>query len=320
MKKLFIITSMLIPALLFAGSNGGYAGSFLRMGLGARSLAMGNTGIADQAGGYSFYYNPALTAFTEKKTVSLSNSSMSLDRSTNFIGFSMKAPPDAGFALGWMRSAVDELYQINSIGEFGDQIDHSINAVYFNFARPFGDKLAIGLSFKYVWESIDAGDDAYFSSGWGWDFGAIYQILPQLRAGFVVRDIATQFRASTDKIFEHGGTTTDDFPMVYLAGLRYDTPLSWLHVQYDFETSDKNASAHHLGAEAVYNETVALRVGFESGKADSRLTMGAGINFRALEKGENSLLRFLGYLDYAFLPSILDEGSSHVFSWQFYID
>lgn len=320
MKKFILIISMLLPALLFAGSNGGYAGAFLRMGLGARSLALGNAGVADQTGGYSFYYNPALTAFTQKKTISLSNSSMSLDRSTNFIGFSMKAPPDAGFALGWIRSGVDELYHINSVGEFGDIIDQSINAVYFNFARPLGEKLSVGLSFKYIWESIDAGDDAYFSSGWGWDFGAIYQILPELRAGLVVRDVASQLKANTDKIFEHGGTTTDLFPVTYLAGLSYDTPLPWLHVQYDFETSDKSASAHHIGVETVYAETVALRMGYETGKADSRFTMGAGINFNALEKGKNSLLRFLGYLDYAFLPSVLDEGSSHVFSWQFYID
>lgn len=320
MKKTILIIFLIIPVMLLADSNGGYAGAFLRMGLGARSLALGNAGVADQTGGYSFYYNPALTASTQKKTISLSNSSMSLDRSTNFIGFSMKAPPDAGFALGWIRSSVDELYNINSIGEFGKNIDQSINAVYFNFARPFGEKLSVGLSFKYIWESIDAGEDAYFSSGWGWDFGAIYQILPQLRAGLVVRDVASQLKANTDKIFEHGGTTKDLFPVTYLAGLRYDTPLPWLQVQYDFESSDKSNVAHHLGAEAVYAKTVALRMGYETGKANGRMTMGAGINFTSLEKGKNSLLRFLGYLDYAFLPSVLDEGSSHVFSWQFYID
>ena len=316
MKKIIAILLFTVPMVLSAQSNGGYAGSFLRMGLGARGQSLGNAGIADQTSGYSFYYNPALTAFTEKKIISLSSSSMSLDRHTNYIGFSMKAPPDAGFSLGWINSGVGELYQYNSVGETQGKMDHSINAAYFNVARPIGSKLAIGLSIKYLWESIDFGSEKYLSSGLGWEFGTIYRINEDLNVAFVLRDVSSKLKASTSKIFEHGGTTIDEFPITYVLGIRYITPYKWLRVLYDFETSDNEAHKNHIGLEAVYREAVAIRGGYDH----DRVTFGAGINFMALKTTKESLLGYLGMLNYAFLPSRYDEGSSHIFSWQIYLD
>ncbi len=312
MKRAILFVLIIIPTFLFSGSNGGYAGAFLRMGLGARSLALGNAGAAGQAGGYSFYYNPALSGFLEDRVLSISSSAMSLDRRFNYIGFSMKVPPDAGFSAGWINSGVNDFQSTNSIGEFTGEIAHSINAAYFNFARQFGSRLAAGLSIKYIWESLGFGNDKYSSGGWGWDFGILYRATDDLNLALVVRDVASKLKANTGDLFEFGTTTIDNFPVLYVAGVRYTTPLDWLIVLYDFEMSDKESYKNHLGFEAIYQEAVALRIGYDN----DRITAGTGINFKALNK--NSLLGRLGQLDYAFQPSILDEGSNHIFSWQIF--
>ena len=316
MKKIILAALLLLPLFLYSNGNGGYSGSAFRIGLGARSSALGNAGTADLTNGYSFYYNPALTGFVENKIFSLSSNSMTLDRNLNFIGFTMKVPPAAGFSIGWIRSSIGGLYQTNSIGEITGNIDQSMNAVYFNFARPFGEKLSVGVSIKYLWEAIDFGSDAYLSSGWGWEFGVLYRFSENLSAALVARDLATRLSASTDKLFEFGGTTTDAFPKTYLAGLRWVSPFKWLRVLYDFEMSDKQARKHHLGAEAVYQNTVSVRSGYDT----DRFTFGAGINFRSLKAMKKSMLSYLGRLDYAFLPSRHGEGSTHIFSWQIFLD
>ena len=72
-SKIIIVTflfSITITQFLFAGENGGYAGSFLSMGAGSRSNALGNAGVADRSSGFSFYYNPSAVAFTEGKIIS----------------------------------------------------------------------------------------------------------------------------------------------------------------------------------------------------------------------------------------------------------
>jgi len=302
--KISLLILMILSGFSFAGSNGGYAGAFTRIGLGARAMAMGNTGLADEVSGYSFYYNPALSGFLEGKIVSLSHSFMSLDRRFNFIGYSMKIPPGAGFSVGWINSGVSDIDSYNLIGEIGDQIDHSLNAVYFNFARNFNGKFSAGLSIKYLLEDFNFSSDEYNASGWGFDFGAVYKINSGITVAAAVRDIKSKLKANTSKLFEFGGTTIDEFPVLYLAGIRYITPYEWLRVHYDFENSIKIGSKHRLGVEAVYKNLLALRTGLNNGN----FTAGAGMGFK--------LWRWMSRLDYAFIPSVVDEGSSHIFSWQ----
>ena len=68
--------------------------------------------------------------------------------------------------------------------------------------------------------------------------------------------------------------------------------------------STKADGKHHLGFEALYEKNLAVRAGYNG----RTLTFGAGMDF--------SFLGTVSFLDYVFLPSIIDEGSSHVFSWQ----
>lgn len=307
MKKLLIyIFVSLIVSTSTAGGNAGFAGAYLRTGLGARALSMGNTGIADVPNAYSAYYNPAAFGFIENKLAGLSHSFMSLDRRQNFISFSMKVPPEAGFSIAWLESGFGDLKSYNSIGQEAGEINHSANAVYFSVARRILENLSIGLSLKILFEYINDGTDEfdYSSSGVGFDLGLMYRFSKDLTLAYQAKDLRSQLKAQTDKIFERGGTTIDKFPVTHKLGALYHTPLPWLHVSYEFETSNKQNRKHHLGLEAVYTGNTALRTGFDG----RDLTFGLGM--------EIAILGTVSFVDYAFVPSVIDEGSSHVFSWQ----
>ena len=116
-------------------------------------------------------------------------------------------------------------------------------------------------------------------------------------------------------IFKYGGTTIDRFPVIYNLGLRYITPYHWLRVLYDFEWSNKEAYKNHFGLEAVYmkdDNASDVNLSFCLGFNEGEFASGAGMTF--------NILGNVSRLDYAFIPSTIDEGSSHIFSWQFFLN
>ena len=129
----------------------------------------------------------------------------------------------------------------------------------------------------------------------------------------ILNDIKSKFKANTSKIFEHGGTTIDRFPIINKLGLFYRTPMQWLRVLYDFEWSNKDVYRHHIGIEALSRKNLSLRIGYNYHDETQALTFGAGMDFQFLQK-------YNAYIDYAFMPSVaIDEGSSHIYElWLLY--
>jgi hypothetical protein len=303
----FIISFLCCMTITLADDNGGYAGDFLRTGLGARSLAMGNTGVAGPVTAYANYYNPALLSQLSDRKVGLSYRFMSLDRRFGTISFSMKVPPSAGFTVNWIESGINNIKSYNSIGEETGDIHNAQNAIYFSFGRSITRKFSIGVSAKLLLAYINDGTDEFDwkGSGFGFDLGLVYYHSQDLAFGYQLRDINAKYKANTTDIFEHGGTTIDAFPVIQRLGTFYHTPVRWLRSAYEFEWSTKDDNGrHHLGLEALYGKNLALRTGYNG----QTLTFGAGMDF--------SFLGTESFLDYVFLPSVIDEGSSHVFSWQ----
>ena len=315
MKKtiLFLFLSV---SFLFANNNGRYAGSFTRLGLGARAIAMGNTGVAAPARGYSFYYNPALSGRMEEKVFTNSYNFMSQDRHIYFLGFSMKVPPGAGLSVGWLKSGTSDVRSYNSIGQDTGEINQSAHAVYASFSRHFTDKFSIGLTIKALFEFINDGTDDfdYESNGVGGDIGIFYQATEDISLGLVYKDIGSKLKANTEKIFERGGTTIDNFPKLIRAGIFYKTPLEGINFAYDFEISSADEYTNHIGVEGIYGRNLALRIGFIDFKGDS----GRELQFMAGTGFDFKLYKFISNLDYAFIGSKVDEGSSHLFSWEIY--
>jgi hypothetical protein len=301
MKKVLILL-ILLHLNLFANNNGRYAGSYTRLGLGAKAIAMGNSGVATPAAGYSFYYNPALAGNHEGKIFSNT--------------YTSKVPPGAGFSLAWLKTGTGDTRSFNSIGQDQGSIDQSAHAIYGSFSRQFTDKFSVGITIKILLEYIsDHGNDFnYESSGVGGDIGVHYQFDERLSFGIVYKDFGSNLTANTEKIFSRGGTTTDNFPKLLRMGTHYKTPLDWLNAAYDFEMSSKDEYTNHFGIEAVHKRNIALRLGFMDFREDSERKIqffaGAGIEF--------ILYNYISHLDYAFLSSKIDEGSSHLFSWEIY--
>ncbi len=303
-----------------AEGSGGFAGSFLRIGLGARGMAMGNAQVADAGNGYGVYYNPAGLPHLENRQFALSYSQMSLDRNFNYIGLAVPLKGVAGAAIGWINSGVGDLRSYNSSGEDTGEIDHGLNAIYAAFAFKLialaqadkqlmhlpQDLISIGLAVKFLREGIDDNADfSYDGSGLGLDVGVMIKPHANFAIGYQVKDLNASLTSNTNDIFDRGTEVGNNFPVTQKVGAFFRTPLPWLAVAYDFEWNNKGTERHHLGAE-LSSDIAIGRLGYD----DDHFTLGGGLKFNAYKK-----LRMA--LDYAFVDDVVDEGVSHVFSWRF---
>ena len=320
MKKYCLSFLLFLPFILCAEGSGGFSGAFLRIGLGARAMAMGNAQVASADNGYGIYYNPAGLPHLEKRQFALSYSSMSLDRNFNYIGLASPLPPFAGAAIGWINSGVGNLRAYNSVGEDVGAINHGLNAIYAAFAVNIvqlaqldgsmtnvrQDLLTVGLAVKFLRGNIsDDADFDYKGDGFGFDFGLMLRPHERLSLGYQLKDINAGLKSNTNDLFDRGTEVANTFPRSQKLGAFYHTPLQGLAVAYDFEWNDKGTEKHHFGVEYVTAVAIA-RAGYD----DSRLTLGGGLQFQAYK-------RIHMILDYAFIDSVIDEGLSHVFSWRF---
>jgi len=304
-RIIFIILTWGLIFQVYAEGNGGYSGAFLRVGLGARGIAMGNAQVATADHGFGFYYNPAAQPYLEKFSANFSYSFLSLDRRFSFVGLSSPLKPQGGVSLGWIYSGVKDIQGYDSRGIATDNINHGIHAIYFSFGIfVVPQRLSVGINAKYLREDLSDPDFDYDGSGFGADLGILAKVTRDLSVGYLLKDLNASLQSNTNNIFERGIEKENNFPITHRLGLFYDAPVRWIHAAYDFEWSHAGEVKNHLGLEFTV-PGVAARIGYDA----DHFTLGGGLEI-------DRFARVKAILDYAFVTSVIDEGVSHVFSWQ----
>ncbi len=297
-----ILISLICAAILKGASNAGYAGAFLRMGLGARASALGNSGVAFAEDGFGIYYNPAGLAFLDERHVALTYSFLSLDRQFHFAGYSMPLKPHAGLGVSWLHAGVNDIEGRTSTGQIDEVYQTGEDVFMASFANSILPQLSLGLNFKILHHQmldIDA-------TGVGFDFGVLYRPFDWLAAGIQFKDLLSGYTWNTQELFnEEGGNYTEQFLQVVKFGLAV-RPVAQLAISGDVEVSEENAWQTHIGAEYLYRDLAYLRVGMNNASP----TFGAGLAYGFLADIDTQL-------DYGLLLSVAGEGLTHIFSWQF---
>lgn len=332
MKK--IIFTLLIFSLAYS-DNSKYAGEFLRIPVGARSLGMGGAFIAIANDGSSFYYNPAGVAISGSGILSFMYSSQfggitnplasffHLGYIQNFQG--------VGLALNWVRLSVDNIPITPDYTEIETPIDrenlvknYSVenffsdveDAFYFSFSKEFKFDInfgwsrykvpvsfPVGLNFKLINQKIGTEK----ATGFGFDAGFMFRFsmddflqrenMGDVSISLALKDIGkTRISWSTKR--EHLIEPTLMF------GLAYSLPVNFLAGKITFAYGSQNSylTDRMYGIEYGYKNLIFVRFG----KNAENLTIGAGLNVDFV------------IVDYAFLSHQL--GSVHRVSASLLID
>jgi len=315
LAAVFWLTTALVTQ---AGTNAGTAGAFLRMGLGARALAMGDVGVAQPGDGYGIYYNPASLPYLTEQTILTTYNYLSLDRHLNFVGFASPLKPpsaqkgenlNAGVGVGWISAGPGDMEGRDTDGNPIGTFNFTENAFYVSFALRVHDRVAIGISPVILYSAFpDLSDsDKLYSTRLGFDAGVMVNPWSTLYLGAQARHINAQYRWDTGTIWdENGTTTTDKFPHIYRFGASYVFDFGLLAAA-EMETSDENDNQIHAGVEYTLAQmdpyTIKLRAGYD----DNDLAFGLGFGF--------DVWKLRGQLDYAYLIESITPFDTQVISF-----
>ena len=284
-KKTILIFLIIISGMPVYAQLGSYAGSFARIGFGARGLSMGNALVSDIFGDVQGYYNPALACFQENGILNFGYTSMTMDRKLNFVGFAKKfklpnqSNGGAGISLSWINSGVgnidgrdNDTKQIGTFSTFENQF-------YLGTGFLIDENFALGVGFKMYYSKLF---DEVKTSTVAFDLGAIYRAMPNLSIGFTVRDISAKYKWETSKVYGNQGTTTENkFPTIVSLGGSYLLPKKFgtasigfdTYLNPTFETKDSTGTV----TKSEKTKNYVLKAGVEI-NASEQLKFRAGID------------------------------------------
>lgn len=249
------------------------AGSFSRMGFGARGMGMGNSLGAVIDGNLVSYYNPAVSAFQEDNYFQTSYSFLSLDRSLNFLNYTRKfkfgkSKTDetkprsfAGISVGIINAGVSGIDERDNQGiKIGD-LSTSENQFFMSFSNRFSEKLSLGVGLKFYYYKLY---DEISSTAFGFDIGALYIVNSNLTLAATISDINSKYKWDTSKIYgTSGNSTINKFPvlMKIAAAYKFDDPD--LLTTLEIEHSNAETDFLRIGAEYLIFTDLFIRAGFD---------------------------------------------------------
>lgn len=297
------------------------AGSFSRLGFGARGMGMGNAMSSVTVGNLSAYYNPAVSVYQENSLFQASYSILSLDRSLNFIGFTKKfglgktVSPDgretfrsyAGLSVGLINAGVSGIEVRDDAGEKFKSVSTSENQFFVAVANRFSEKLAVGVSFKFYYYSLYENMSA---TSVGIDIGALYSVTKAINMSFVISDLNSSYKWDSSNIYgQNGRNTTDKFPLIKKVGLSYKFDDPQLILAVEWQGSNANSNILRGGIEYQPIENLYLRGGldrFELSEDDIPVRPSLGFSYLYDMKNLN-----LG-INYAFVVEPYSTSDQHI--------
>lgn len=275
MNSLLLVFAI-VPVLLSGRpvwAASGYAGEFLALGAGARSMALGSAYVALADDATAGYWNPAGLESVGRRQAHLMHAQRYGGMvSHDFLALAGPWRRDQGLAVSLVRIGVDDIH-FTELQDPGQPLSESNRpviasthssadyALYLSYGRRLHPRLTLGASLKGIYRSVGA----YSARGIGVDAGARVELHQAVHAALVVRDATTTPVAwSTD--------TTDRIHPSLLAGMAYTTGVAsgrlttLLAARIGGDAADAgDARPLHAGLEYVYRQ-LALRAGLEEGR------------------------------------------------------
>ena len=292
-----IVVCLVVPTVAM-GEDGSAGLAFLKLGVGARAIAMGDAYTAVSGDASSIYWNPAAIIDVENIDVALMHTEWFQDIRYEYVG-GVRSFGDQAFGVGVVGLYMDDLERREGpsdepIGHFG-VFDFAVTGSY---ARRLTDNLDVGGSVKYLHEKID--DET--ATGVAVDLGGRYMVpgFDGLSAGVALMNLGPQMKFIEDKF---------DLPVMYKLGAALDVPVESLKgnvvVSADAVMPNDGDTKMHFGLEYEYADMIALRFGYRSGWDNQNVSMGLGVKAGRFR------------VDYAVVPFYSDLGDTHRLSLGF---
>lgn len=299
MKKvwpLLFVFLLFSPTLSQAHPNSGTSGlAFLKFGVGARPVAMGEAfvGLSDDVN--ALYWNPGGLRRLEGTEITFMHNRWFQDISYEFFGAGRGfGSHSLGVSLA-LNTVGDILYYedrptTKPLGAFSSH-DFFLGLTY---ARTLQEKLDLGITWRWVYEKIHTNT----AKGWAVDLGGIYRFTDWMSLGTTLQNLGPKLKFISQSF---------PLPTIFRAGIGLSSP----HLSpsplftFDLVKPRDNGLALHLGAEYTLLDALSLRAGYQTGYEEKSFSTGFGLKYRNYG------------IDYAWVPYGSDLGNTHRFSFNF---
>ena len=306
MKKIIIILIL----LSYAGAQdwGSQSGGFLRMGITARSIAMGGGFTAELDQSFATFHNPAWAAFLIHRQLGSSYTNLTMDRRLAATSFATSLPPTAGVGVAWVFAGVNDIQGRYSTGMKSSKMQTGENALMITFAQRIVPWISIGANFKLLRYDLPITEsDQISGSGIGFDIGLLIKAGTYSTFGIMVQDLSSNYQWNTNEIYTQGGPYKDEFPTIYRIGSRFNNKGLIIIGDVGVITDHKTYTGFlpRLGVEYGFLDQYYFRGGY----GNDRMAFGIGYEY-GLFKPRDS------HIDYAFSMDWVSQ-TAHTISYAF---
>ena len=272
--------------------------SFLKIGVGARAVAMGNAYVGMVDDESAIYYNPAGMLGLSGYALSSGYHNYLADIQGGYLSAVLPwgEKRKVGFAINYLNFGDTPLTDKSGevLGNFGGG-DLALSAA---FAQPVSERLYFGLGTKFIVETIDS----FSSTGLALDIGFQYNLPDEhTRLGLSATNLGFQLSGLSE---EH----KDPLPIMIKAGVAHRMHNAPFNVVADVGKASDNDFFAGGGVEFIGVEKLRLRAGYNTIGSDYK-TGGDNESLAGISFGLGLMLKKFSF-DYAYVP-YADLGNSH---------
>ncbi|MFH1098190.1 MAG: PorV/PorQ family protein [Candidatus Desantisbacteria bacterium] len=272
-----VLSGLICASVIVAGSiycdagsksKGTCAENFLKLGVGARAIGMGEAFTAVASDANAIYWNPAGLANLNRRQINAMHNTWLVDTYYDHLSF---ATP---FKSGAMCAGLTYLGSgdIDKRDASGGQSDSTSFTAYDmaligGYGWKFSDKVLVGVSGKLIQSKIDS----YDAHGVAVDLGILSQTpVENLTVGGTIQNIGSTIK------FDKDG---DPLPLMIKVGAAYTMLDNNLTTALDITKARDNDVKFNVGGEYLIAKSFAVRAGYSS-KIDEGAGITAGIGYK----------------------------------------
>jgi long-subunit fatty acid transport protein len=312
---LVLLISSYSNAQLFPVLGGQRAGistaQFLKIGVGGRAAAMGESFVAISDDASALYWNPAGLAQFKTNQVIFSHNIWLVDINHDFLGAVYHLDSDNTFGISLTSLSMEKMPVTTEFSPFGngEYFGFSDIALSVSYARKMTEQFSFGGTVKYIEETLDK----LKMRGVMIDIGTYYRTgLGSTRFAVAVSNFGAEL-APDGEVVLVGNRKKSEWqsfapPTMFRIGFAFEP---YQDEQHSITTSiqlnhpNDNSENVSIGLEYSWNQMLFLRGGYKINVDEQNYSFGAGVNVPI------SIAQFT--FDYAF-ANFEQLGSAHRYS------
>jgi len=269
--------------------TGTSAAQFLKIGVGARALGMGEAYVAVSNDAEALYWNPAGISQFNRNAAFFSHIQWLVDIQLEYVGavYHLNSANSIGAAITYLHT--DDMMETTELQPFGTgrYFGFSDFLLSLTYARNMTTKFSFGLSVKFMQETIaeltmrsvmfDLG--TYYKTGW-----------KSTRFAVAVTNFGSEmspsgsfsFQDLSGEMVEQSSFQSFSPPTMFrigIAGELIDNEVHRLTSSIQLNHPNDNKENINVGVEYWWNNRLALRAGYKTARVEENYSLGFGVHF-----------------------------------------